>query len=362
MRVSIAMINVLWHGGTRVVVQLANHLASGGHEVVIVCPRGRADSSYPLDPRVRLKYIGMHSGLKLLDYSFFLAMLPFALPGRSLLLATFFVTYYPVKLAAILRGAPYLYFVQDIESKYKGLRGKMLNFLCNGTYRDARIVTANSYLKARLLREFRRPSLSVQVGPGAPFYRETPATGKRYDIIYFLRRERWKGLERFKSFLTISGGRFACLCVSQDNELFESVRHSSVACVKPQGDDELISCIDSARLLLFTSHEEGFALPPLEAMARSVPPVLYRCGGPDAYICDGVNGFYVENEAQAVETIELLLGNQELYNRVSREATATASMYRMDAALEELSQHLRESWSRGWRKSPFAAAPRRLPK
>ena len=341
------MINVLWHGGTRVVVQLANHLAASGHDVVIVCPRGRADSPYPLDPRVRIRSIGVHSGLKSLDYPIFLAMLPFGLPARSMLLATFFVTYYPVKLAAIFRNAPYLYFVQDIESKYKGLGGMILNYLCNGTYHDGRIVAANSYLKERLSREFRRTSISVQIGPGRDFYREGPVTGKRYDIVYFLRREKWKGLERFQSFLAKSEGRFACLCVSQDERLFESVQHPSVVCVKPQGDDELVSCIDSARILLFTSHQEGFALPPLEAMARGVPPILYRCGGPDAYMRHQINGFYVEDEAQIVATVELLLRDQELYSRVSREARATASLYRMDAALAELSQHLLESWDSG---------------
>jgi glycosyltransferase involved in cell wall biosynthesis len=338
------MINVLWHGGTRVVVQLANYLAAGGHEVIIVCPRGRVNSAYPLDPRVRIKYIGVHTGLKPLDYPIFLALLPFAFPRRSLLLATFFVTYYPVKLAAILRGAPYLYFVQDVESKYKGRPGMILNHLCNVTYHDDRIIAANSYLKGRLLREFHRTSVSVQIGPASPFYRERSATDKRYDIIYFLRREKWKGLERFKSFLTRSMGRFACLCVSQDETLFESVRHPSVVCIKPQDDDELVSCIDSGRILLFTSHEEGFALPPLEAMARGVPPVLYRCGGPDAYIRDKINGFYVEDEAQTVATVELLLGDQGLYDEVSREARATASVYRMDAALEDLLRHLLDSW------------------
>lgn len=336
MRVSIPIINISWHGGTRVLVQAANYFARQGAEVTVLCSRGRYASPYRFGGGVALKQVGIRTPFKYLDYVIFLLALPFAFPRGSLPVATFFVTYLPVRLAALLRGTPYIYFVQDIESKYHGFSGLLLNSFCNMTYGDANIIVTNSHLQERMLREFGRRCRLIQVGPGETFYRSTTAAAKRYDVVYFLRRERWKGLERFQEFLRLSAGRLTCLCLSQDQALFEAVRFPGVECRKPTGDEELIAYIDSARVLFFTSHEEGFALPPLEAMARGVPTVLFRCGGPDAYIRDGHNGFYVQDERQAVDVITRLTTDESAYERASREAVATAAQFRLDIGLSQL--------------------------
>jgi glycosyltransferase involved in cell wall biosynthesis len=338
--ISIPIINISWHGGTRVLVQAANFFARQGHEVTVLCSRGRHASPYRFDKRVALKQVGVCTRWKYFDYVVFLLALPMALPRRSLLVATFFVTYFPVRIAAALRGVPYVYLVQDIESKYRGASGLVLNPLCNLTYRDANIIVTNPHLQERVRGEFGSSCRLFQVGPGEAFYRAATGAGKRYDVVYFLRREKWKGLERLREFLRLAAGRLSCLCLSQDEQLFEEVRFPGVACRKPADDDELVADIDSARVLFFTSHEEGFALPPLEAMARGVPTVLFRCGGPDAYIRDGGNGFYVEDERQAVAVITRLMADESLYERVSREAVATASQFRIDIGLGQLAAYL----------------------
>jgi glycosyltransferase involved in cell wall biosynthesis len=245
-----------------------------------------------------------------------------------------------VRLAAALRGMRYAYLVQDIEAKYQGALSGVLNFVCRLTYRDPRIVAANSHLRQRLLAEYGRTSASIDIGPSEVFFTEPVREAKRYDVIYFLRRESWKGLDRFQRFIALAAGRLTCLCVSQDESLFELIERAGVTCRKPANDDELIRCIDSARVLFLTSYHEGFALPPLECMARGVPAVLFRCGGPDLYIVDGRNSFYVENEQQALETIERLLEDSDLYARTSREAVASAGAHRMDSAMRELKEHL----------------------
>jgi glycosyltransferase involved in cell wall biosynthesis len=280
LRVAIPLINLSWHGGVRVVVQLANFLADRGHDVSLVVSRNRVSSTFPVSSRVRLQHAGIHTRWKNLDYLVFLLVLPFVLPSRAILIANFFVTYYPVRLAAFLRRTRYFYFVQDIEAKYAGARGAILNFACRLTYADEHIIAANVYLKERLRNEYGRPCKHIAIGPGEAFYARPIARDKKYDLIYFLRGEPWKGLDRFTRILEALPETVTCLCVSQDERLLRP-DSSRVHYRKPAGDDELIDCIDAARLLLFTSYVEGFALPPLEAMARGVPPVLFRCGGPD---------------------------------------------------------------------------------
>ncbi len=340
MRISIPIISISWHGGTRILLEAANYLIRRGYEVTVLCSRGRHASPYLLDPKVRVRHVGVHTRWKQLDYAVFLTLLPFAFPRRSVLMATFFVTYYSVRLAAALRGLCYIYFVQDIESKYQGARGLVLNRLCNFTYRDRRIVAANAHLADRLRVEFGTSCVVAQIGPGEIFFNAPARPGKRYDVIYFARKEPWKGLDRFLRLVSLAGRRFKFLCISQDETVLARLRGDAITCVKPIDDRELIECLDAARVLFFTSYREGFALPPLEAMARSIPSVMYRCGGPESYVRHGMNSFYIEDECRALEVICALLDDHELYERVSAEASRTAEAYRMERGLQALEGYL----------------------
>jgi len=334
--IGIPMLSARWHGGARVLLQTANYCVSHGCRVTILCPRGHFTSNYELDDRVAVRYIGIHTGWKLLDYVVFLFSVPFALPREATAVANFFVTYFPVRLAALLRRVKYIYFVQDIECKYEGIKGWLLNRTCRSTYADKHIIAANPHLGDRLAREFGRPCDSIQVGPAEIFYRRPVSGTKEYDVIYFLRRESWKGLDRFRKFMAICGSRASVLCVSQDEPLLADMRREGLVCRKPANDEELVDCIDSARVLLYTSYKEGFALPPLEAMARGVPTVMYRCGGPDVYVRDGVNSLYVRDETEAVDAVLRMIENRSLYESLSAEAVSTAAQYRMGAGLERL--------------------------
>jgi glycosyltransferase involved in cell wall biosynthesis len=338
--ITIPIVSISWHGGTRVLVELANHLARRGHAVTFLVSRGRFTTPFKLDPDVRIEYAGIRTRWKYLDYAVFLLRLPFIIPGHAILIANHFVTYYPVRMRALLGLNRYVYFVQDIESKYKGLMGRLLNLACNLTYGDKYIVAANRHLQHRLASEFSRECRSVDVGPNAAFFSAAKTVTKVYDIIYFARREVWKGLDRFLEFVALSGGRMSILCVSQDQELRGRVESSSVVFRKPNDDTELVSCIDQSRLLLLTSYEEGFSLPPLEAMARGVPTILFPCGGPDLYIRDGVNALYISTVQQAVEAAAGLISTPVAYQEMSRNARATAAGYRLESALEQLSSHI----------------------
>ena len=336
LHIAIPMLSARWHGGARVLLQTANYCVSRGHSVTILCPRGHFTSNYELDSRVNVRHLGSRTGWKLLDYLGFLVSVPFILPRDATAIANFFVTYLPVRLAALIRGVPYVYFVQDIESKYHGIKGWFLNRACRATYADGHIIAANGHLAERLELEFGRRCECIQVGPAEIFYRRPATRAKQFDVIYFLRREPWKGLDRFRSFVALYGRRASILCVSQDEALLADMRREGLECRKPANDEELVDCIDSARVLLYTSYKEGFALPPLEAMARGVPAIMYRCGGPDIYVRPGVNSLYVQDENEAVEAVLRVIQSRPMYESLSTEAVATAAQYRMEEGLERL--------------------------
>jgi glycosyltransferase involved in cell wall biosynthesis len=110
----------------------------------------------------------------------------------------------------------------------------------------------------------------------------------------------------------------------------------------PKDDFEIVDALDSCRVLLLTSDDEGFALPPLEAMARGLPCVLFECGGPRVYCLDGFNGRIVhgENIELACDYICKILDDDYLYATMSNNAISTAINYNMDDGIKGASRFI----------------------
>jgi glycosyltransferase involved in cell wall biosynthesis len=91
----------------------------------------------------------------------------------------------------------------------------------------------------------------------------------------------------------------------------------------------------SADVWLCASTTEGFALPPLEAMACRCPVVCTRCGGPEDFVREGENGFLVDvGDASAMADRTLtLLKDRERHARMSDAAYATRLDYTWEKAV-----------------------------
>lgn len=335
MRIRIPLINLSSHGGIRILVELANAFASRGFEVEFLIPPGRNSSVYRLDAAVRVREIGIGFGSKILDYALFLLILPFHLRG-GLTVANFFVTYFPCRLGSLLWGSRLLYFVQDIESKYAGLVGGILNRVCEATYRSRRMVAANSYLAAALEERGHRPFETIQIGPSEAFYGAARREERKYRLMAMPRHEAWKRMDRFEAIcaLLTEVSPAEILCVGQDAEILSRLAERGFATCKPGSDAELVDCYEQAQVFLLTSDREGFGLPPLEAMARGTPVVSFRCGGPDLYIRDGENSFLVDDAAEAAERIRRLWAEEPERIRMAAAAQQTALGFRLSEGLE----------------------------
>jgi len=333
----IPLINLSSHGGVRILVELANEFSREGFRVEILIPPGKSNSVYRVDDLVNVREIGVATGYKFIDYSIFLLILPFYLRG-GVIIANFFVTYFPCRLGSLVWRESYIYFVQDIESKYTGLVGRILNFFCEISYRSKRIVTANSYLAFALKERRRHLYDTISIGPTEPFYKIPISNEKRpYRIMYMPRHEQWKRMDRFEEiyrFLPRLSPQ-EILCVGQDEDILERLARQGYAICRPKNDEELVECYDRTQVFLLTSDREGFGLPPLEAMARGVPVVSFRCGGPDFYIEDGKNSYLVDDVSQAVARICTLLDDTKNWSSLSSEARETAGQYRLARGLEK---------------------------
>jgi glycosyltransferase involved in cell wall biosynthesis len=347
LRIAIPVISLSAHGGVRILVALANYLARQDCEVTILLPAGRMTSPYPVAPAVGVKECGVRIKSKAVSYALFLATLPFYLRHYDVAVPNFFPTFFPSVAAKALFGTKFVYFIQDVESKYKGGPGSILNKLCLLTYRhNDHAVAANKYLAGALERISAKPFRYINIGLSEQFFVPGPAGAeKAFDVLYFLRAEPWKQKDVFFSLLKdLRKIRpdLRTLCVSQDEQLLQVAAEAGCSTVKPRDDSSLIAAIDSAKVMVMTSSLEGFSLPPLECMARGVPAVTLECGGPSSYIRNGSNSYIVDDPAGLVDKTQYLLSHCNEYAIMSSAAKLDAATFRNDRGMHELYVMLKE--------------------
>jgi glycosyltransferase involved in cell wall biosynthesis len=103
--------------------------------------------------------------------------------------------------------------------------------------------------------------------------------------------------------------------------------------------DQLPRLYGQCDVWLCGSRQEGFHLPPLEAMACRCPVVSTRIGGPADFVEDGINGFLVDVEDStrlAERLVEALTLSDATWRQISKAALATATRYTWDDATELL--------------------------
>ncbi|BAZ22468.1 putative glycosyl transferase [Kalymmatonema gypsitolerans NIES-4073] len=108
-------------------------------------------------------------------------------------------------------------------------------------------------------------------------------------------------------------------------------------------DQELISLLNQASVMIYTSVLEPFGLAPLEANACETPVVAIAEGGVRESIKDGINGFLI-NGNQPVEmgrAISRLLTDKELAYRMGKQARShVLEKWSLDSAIARLEESL----------------------
>ncbi|EPY2136732.1 glycosyltransferase [Klebsiella quasipneumoniae] len=322
------MLSISNHGGVRILLQIANSIANKGGRTKIICPKGTYDTRYNISDKVEIIEIGPAISNKICRWFYFTILFPFYVKNNDTVFANFFVTFYASLLSRILyKKIKIVYFIQDIEYEFfRGLIKKIARKLCefSYTYKKADIVAANRYLYDQLL--VKNDAIKLfNVWIDEKFITTASVeTHRQYDLIYFLRQDPRKRIDRFDEMLPfLHKNNISVLCVTQSLDLAE--RYSSQLSVFiPDNDQELISLIDKCKLYLLTSSQEGFSLPPLECMARGVIPVVFKCGGPEIYIEDGLNGFIVNSIDEASKRIFELVNSYDSLCEIKDKAVRTA--------------------------------------
>ena len=307
-------------GGHRDVFEHLNRLAARGHEASLYT-LGDPPEWFPL-------HVPVHS---FTDYDELARALS---EVDAIKVATWWVTAGPVWRASITRGLP-VYFVQDIETSYYPDDERARHSVLDSYRPEFRYMTISSWNRDRL-RELGLDAELIPPGIDLQNFHPRADVARREDMLLALGRSNplknlpltlaaWKALKKPRPELCLFG-------IEPDLAQGEGLRY-----VDSPNDQEVSELFNQATVFIQTSTHEGFALPPLEAMATGAAVVCTDAHGNRDFCRDGVNCLVPESSPAAVSAaLARLLADPELRARLGRAGIETAGEYAWEQRIDAL--------------------------
>jgi GT2 family glycosyltransferase len=311
-------------GGHRDVFEHLNRLHERGHEVAL----------YTLGERPQWfdLRVPVHS---FEDYD----ELAQALAGlEAIKVATWWNTAAPVWRASVLRGVP-VYFVQDIETSYYPDDPWVRHAVIDSYRPEFRYMTISSWNRERL-RELGLDAELISPGIDLENFRPLAGARRREDMVLAIGRsnplknlpltvDAWRALPPPRPELCMFG-------IEPELADEEGIRY-----VTGPDDEQVNELFNAATVFVQTSTHEGFALPPLEAMATGAAVVCTDAHGNRDFCRDGENCLMPEPQAAAVTAaLARLLGDRELRERLGSAGIETAREYAWERRIDALEEFL----------------------
>jgi GT2 family glycosyltransferase/glycosyltransferase involved in cell wall biosynthesis len=308
-------------GGHRDIFEHLNRLAARGHDVALYT-LGEPPAWFPLEVPVHsfADYDELGDALALLD---------------AIKVATWWMTAAPVWRASIPRGIP-VYFVQDIETSYYPDHERARHAVLDSYRPEFRYMTISTWNRERL-RELDLDAELIPPGIDLENFRPCREIARREEMLLALGRTNpLKNLP-----LTLAGWRSLkaprpelCLFGIEPELAREGVRY-----VESPSDAQVNELLCEATVFVQTSVHEGFALPPLEAMATGAAVVCTDAHGNRDFCVDGVNCLMPEaNPAAVGAALRRLLDDAELRAALGRAGIETAQEYAWERRIDALEQ------------------------
>jgi GT2 family glycosyltransferase/glycosyltransferase involved in cell wall biosynthesis len=311
-------------GGHRDIFEHLNRLAVRGHDVSLYT-LGDPPVWFPLNVPVHSfeDYDALGDALAQID---------------AIKVATWWMTAAPVWRASIPRGIP-VYFVQDIETSYYPDHERARHAVLDSYRPEFRYMTISSWNRARL-RELDLDAELIAPGIDLQTFRPRTDVRRREDMVLALGRTNpLKNLP-----LTLAGWRSLreprpelCLFGIEPELAQRGMRY-----VESPSDEQVNELFCEATVFIQTSVHEGFALPPLEAMATGAAVVCTDAHGNRDFCVDGVNCLIPQPNPAAVGAgLARLLGDGELRAQLGRAGIETAQEYAWEKRIDALEEFFR---------------------
>jgi GT2 family glycosyltransferase/glycosyltransferase involved in cell wall biosynthesis len=322
-------------GGHRDIFEHLNRLAARGHEV----------SLYTLDPPP--EWFPLSVPVRTFaDYDELAAALA---EVEAIKVATWWMTAGPVFRASVVRGLP-VYFVQDIETSYYPDHEHARHAVLDSYRPEFRYMTISEWNRAQL-RELGLDAELIPPGIDLQTFRVRPEVARREDTVLAIGRANpLKNLPLTVAAWKALGGRAPNgrpeLCLfGVEPELAQPggiAAADGVRYVSSPDDERVGELFSEATVFVQTSVHEGFALPPLEAMATGAAVVCTDAHGNRDFCVDGVNCLMPEPRVAAVSAaIARLLVDPELRERLGQAGVETTKEYAWERRIDALEAFMR---------------------
>ncbi len=307
-------------GGHRDIFEHLNRLAARGHDVSLYT-LGEPPEWFPLHAPVRSfsDYQELANALAEVD---------------AIKVATWWMTAVHVWRASIPRGIP-VYFVQDIETSYYPDHERARHAVLDSYRSEFRYMTISEWNRERL-RELDLDAELIPPGIDLDTFRPREDIERREAMVLALGRSNplknlpltlaaWRALPEPRPELCMFG---------IEPELAEG---SGMRYVESPDDEQVNELFCEATVFVQTSTHEGFALPPLEAMATGAAVVCTDAHGNRDFCVDGVNCLMPEADTTAVTTaLKRLLDDPELRGQLGQGGIETAQEYAWERRIDAL--------------------------
>jgi len=309
-------------GGHRDVFEHLNRLAARGHDVSLYT-LGDPPTWFALDVPVRsfADYHELSSELARVD---------------AIKVATWWMTSAHVWAASIARGIP-VYFVQDIETSYYPDHERARHAVLDSYRPEFHYMTISSWNRERL-RELDLDAELIPPGIDLDNFRPRADVQRRQDMVLALGRsnplknlpltlDAWHSLASPRPELCLFG-------IERELAHGEGMRY-----VESPDDEQVGELFCQATVFVQTSTHEGFALPPLEAMATGAAVVCTDAHGNRDFCVDGVNCLMPKARVEDVSAaIARLLADPALRERLGRAGIETAQEYAWERRIDALEE------------------------
>lgn len=320
-------------GGHRDIFEHLNRLQERGHQVSLYTLGEQPDW---FDLRVPV-----HS------FEYYEDLVDALAPLDAIKVATWWNTAAPVWQASVLHGIA-VYFVQDIETSYYPDDERTRHAVIDSYRPEFRYMTISSWNRERL-RELGLDAELIPPGIDLENFRPLSERARREDMVLAIGRtnplknlpltlDAWRTLDARDTHGGGSGGageeRPELCLFGIEPELASEPRMRHV---QAPSDEQVNELFNEATVFIQTSTHEGFALPPLEAMATGCAVVCTDAHGNRDFCIDGENCLMPEPNPDAVgAALARLLVDPGLRERLGRAGIETAKPYAWESRIDAL--------------------------
>jgi glycosyltransferase involved in cell wall biosynthesis len=318
-----------------------------GHDVTVIAPDFSAVSPFPIAAGIRLRVLRTPPWLPrpARRVAYYAALVTACARGFDVCVVPYSLTVYAAWLSSLLwRRCRVVYVVGAYEPVTHGALAES-----GAIGRPLRAVLARWSYRLPVERIYASAYLALRVGePGGPtiplgidhraFHARgrAPSTVVRVGVI--ARRGAVKGhADLLAAWQDVRHRPIAITVVRVDPVAMPP----EATVLGPRTEPEMGEFYRSVDIFVFTSLEEGFPAPPLEAMACGAAVISTRCGGVEEYAEDGVNALLVPvgDPPALARAIDRAAADPDLRARLAAAGVRTAAAWtreRTDAAVERL--------------------------